>query len=309
MHLLKMIFAAALLLVAGCATTASGQSDKRIALTYDDAPLPDGPLLSGKERTEMLIHALAAAKVQAAFFVTTKNLASDDGEERIKAYAAAGHSLANHSHSHFWLRDVGPSAYLADIDVARGHLGRFANVRPWFRYPYLNESPDRESRDLVRRGLSKRGLRNGYVTVDTWDWALVDLVGQAKEQGRPIDMDALRDLYLEVELSAVETYDRIARDALGRSPAHVLLLHENDLAALFAPDLIAALRRRGWTIVSPDQAFADPIGKVEPDTLHTGRGRVAALAALRGGDPARLFDLYQDEELLERLFEERVIRR
>ena len=313
MHLLKRLFCVlallpALLVLAACGTVPLRQAEKRIALSYDDAPLPDGPLLTGRERTRRLIRALAAERVQAVFFVTTGNLTQPGGEERIRAYAAAGHLLANHSHGHKWLKEVGPEAYLADIDVAQRHLQRFANVRPWFRYPYLNEAPDRGSRDTVRKGLASRGLRNGYVTVDTWDWALVDLVRKAREQGRPIDMNALRDLYLQVELSAVETYDRIARETLGRSPAHVLLLHENDLAALFARDLIAALRQRGWTIVSPDEAFADPIATDEPDTLHLGRGRVSALAAARGGAPDQ-HDRYQDEKLLERLFEERVIRR
>lgn len=308
MHLLKWLLFPLLLIAGACTSMPDAQAPKRIALTYDDAPLPDGPLLSGRQRTDRLIAALAAEKVQAAFFVTTSNMDQPGGAERIRDYAGAGHLIANHSHSHPWLRDVGPSAYLADIDVARSKLQHFANLRPWFRYPYLNESPNRESRDAVRAGLTARGLRNGYVTVDTWDWALVDLVRKAKEQGRAIDMVALRDLYLEVELSGVEAYDRIARQAIGRSPAHVLLLHENDLAALFARDLIAALRSRGWTIVSPDEAFADPIAAGEPDTLHLGRGRVSALAAARGGAPDQ-HDLYQDEELLARLFEERVIRR
>lgn len=308
MHALKRLFFPLLLLAGACANMPDAPAPKRIALTYDDAPLPDGPLLRGRERTDKLIAALAAEKVQAAFFVTTRNMEQPGGEERVRAYARAGHLLANHSHSHPWLKDVGPSAYLADIDMAQSKLRHFANLRPWFRYPYLNESPNREIRDAVRAGLAARGLRNGYVTVDTWDWALVDLVGKAKAQGRAIDMAALRDLYLEVELSGVETYDRIARQALGRSPAHVLLLHENDLAALFARDLIAALKSRGWTIVSPDEAFADPIAAEEPDTIHLGRGRVSALAAARGGAPDQ-HDRYQDEALLARLFEERVIRR
>jgi peptidoglycan/xylan/chitin deacetylase (PgdA/CDA1 family) len=270
--------------------------------------LPDGPLLSGTERTRRLIAALAAEKVQGGFFVTTGNLANPGGEQRIRDLAAAGHLIANHSHSHPYLKDVGPAAYLADIDRAEAHLRRFGNRRPWFRYPYLNESPNAEYRDAVRAGLAQRGLRNGYVTVDTWDWALVELVRKAKADGRTVDMAALRDLYLEMELSAVDTYDRIARTSIGRSPAHVLLLHDNDLAALFARDLIQALRARGWEVVSPDVAFADPIAAREPDTLHLGRGRVSALAAVAGGAPDQ-HDRYQDQALLESLFEARVVRR
>jgi hypothetical protein len=200
------------------------------------------------------------------------------------------------------------AAYLADIDKASRRLARFSNVRPWFRYPFLNESPDVRRRDAVRKGLARRKLTNAYVTVDIWDWAIVDLARQAKQAGRDIDMDALRQMYLEVMLHAVDTYDRLALEALGRSPAHVLLAHENDLQALFIGDLVKALRARGWTIVSPDEAFADPIARVVPDTLHNGNGRVAALAAVRGFGSERLRDRFHDEKLLKQMFEQRVIR-
>ncbi len=53
---------------------------------------------------------------------------------------------------------------------------------------------------------------------------------------------------------------------IGRSPMHVMLMHETDLAALFLPDLVAALRARGWEIVTADAAFADPINRLFPDT-------------------------------------------
>jgi peptidoglycan/xylan/chitin deacetylase (PgdA/CDA1 family) len=283
---------------------------KRIALSFDDAPMAHGPLFSGRERTQRLIAALKTARVpQAAIFVTTEGLGRDEGKARIRAYAAAGHPIANHSHQHRRLKAIGPEAYLADIDKAEAELKRFPNRRPWFRFPYLNESPDVASRDAVRAGLKARGLANGYVTVDTWDWAIVRQMVLAKAAGNEIDLNALRDLYLEVMLSAVDTYDGVAREALGRSPAHVLLAHENDLQALFIGDLVAALRKRGWTIVTPDEAFADPIAKEAPDTLHTGNGRVAALAAVRGMPAARLRDRYHDEKLLAELFEQRVIRK
>ncbi len=309
MKLVRLLLALLLMPVAACSTVHAEEPQKQIAITFDDAPLPDGPLFSGAERARRLIAGLKAANVaQAAIFVTTGHIKRPEDEAGIRAYAAAGHVLANHSRSHPWLREVGPAAYLADIDTARAHLARFPNVRPWFRYPFLNESPNVASRDAVRAGLAARGLQNGYVTVDVWDWAIVSLVAEAKRSGKEIDMKALGDLYLEVMLSAVDTYDALARETLGRSPAHVLLAHENDLQALFIDDLVRALRKRGWKIISPDEAFTDPIASEVPDTLHNGNGRVAALAAVKGMDPSRLRDRYHDEKLLRSLFEQRVSR-
>jgi peptidoglycan/xylan/chitin deacetylase (PgdA/CDA1 family) len=310
MALIRLLLVFLLLPLAACSTVAAEPPEKRIAFTFDDAPLADGPLFDGPERTRRLIEALKAGGVnQAAIFVTTGNIKDAAGEARIRAYAKAGHVLANHSHSHRWLREVTPEAYLADIDTAERHLAPLPNVRPWFRYPYLNEAPDRAKRDAVRVGLEQRRLKNGYVTVDVWDWAIVNLVADAQKNGRKIDMDKLRLMYLDVVLGAIETYDRIAVDALGRSPAHTLLLHENDLAALYADDLAMELRKRGWKIVSPDEAFADPIARETPDTLYLGRGRVSALAAVKGKDPDTLFDRHQDEKVLKQMFEERGISR
>ncbi len=308
MLLLRLLLVLALAFAG--ATARADAPRKRIALTFDDAPISGGPLFDGPERTRRLIAALKGAGVRrAVFLVTTGHLRSRDDEARIRAYAAAGHLLGNHSQDHRRLSRIGADAYLADVDRARETLARFPNVRPWFRYPFLDEGRDAATRDAVRAGLKRRGLANGYVTVDTWDWALVDLVRKAKESGKAVDLDRLRTLYLEMMLSAVGTYDRLARETLGRSPAHVLLAHENDVEALFIGDLVRALKRRGWTIVAPDEAYADPIARQVPDTLRNGNGRVAALAAAKGVDPARLSDRYHDEALLARLFEERVVRR
>jgi hypothetical protein len=54
------------------------------------------------------------------------------------------------------------------------------------------------------------------------------------------------------------------------------LLHENDIAALYAADLVTAFRNAGWSIVSPDLAYDAPLP--EPETVYTMQGRVFALA-------------------------------
>nr|WP_281373788.1 polysaccharide deacetylase family protein [Parvularcula dongshanensis] len=270
-----------MLAACGQTTAETASADKRIAITYDDAPLPDGPHLTGAERGAALIEALAAAESgPVAVFVTTDGLADEpDGRERIEAYAAAGHLIANHSHTHPHLSEMTADAYLANLDEAERQLAGFENRRPWFRFPYLDEGgQDRAKRDAVRAGLAERGLMSGYVTVDTYDWHVQSRWDEAARAGRQADLDALREVYVAMVLDAAEHYDALSRARLGRAPAQVLLLHENDLAALFAGDMIAALRDAGWQIVSPDEAFADEIAENLPDGLFSGMGRVSALA-------------------------------
>jgi peptidoglycan-N-acetylglucosamine deacetylase len=259
---------AALLAIILVATNA--HAEKRIALSFDDVPRQKGAFLTPDDRTVKLIAALQKAKVkQAAFFINPGKLSDPDGaggEGRITAYVNAGHVIANHSFSHPKLGNTDTDAYLADIDTASAWLKDRDGNRPWFRFPYLDEGgDDKVKRDAIRAGLKARGLRNGYVTADGSDWHLETLTVEAMKASKPMDMDALKKLYVSVQMSAVEYHDVMAQRTLGRSPAHVILLHETDLAALFIEDFVAELRLNGWTIITADEAFADPIASAMPD--------------------------------------------
>ena len=287
-------------------------AEKRIALTFDDVPRAAGAFLTPDERTRQLISALDRAGVeQAAFFVTTGNLDRPDGaggEARIAAYVAAGHVIANHSHSHRWLHRTPAEDYIADLDRAAAWLAGRSGYRPWYRFPFLDEGrQERERREAVRAALRERGLANGYVTIDTYDWYLESLTREAAAQGKRMDRDALRDLYVEALVELAEFNDQRAVETLGRSPAHVILLHETDLAALFIADAVAALRERGWEIVTADEAYRDPIAAIEPDTPFLGSGRIAAIAHAAGRPVRELVSQWNEEEVLSRLFAERVL--
>lgn len=283
----------AMLMMLTMATPAVAQ--KRIALTFDDAPRARGPFLTPDERTERIIAGLRKAKVaQAAFFVVPGNLSAPDGaggERRIAAYVKAGHVIANHSFSHPALKSMTAEAYLADIDRASGWLMGRKGLRPWFRFPFLDEGgTDKAKRDAVRAGLAARKLSNGYVTVDGSDWNIEGLTAQARKTGEPIDMDALRDLYVETHVESAEFSDRLAKQALGRQPVQVMLLHETDLAAYWIADLVAALRKKGWEIVTADAAYRDPIAKAQPDTPSAQGNRLEAMAWEKGVPAPRWYD-------------------
>jgi hypothetical protein len=84
-----------------------------------------------------------------------------------------------------------------------------------------------------------------------------------------------------------------------------LLLHENDLAALFLDDLIRLLKDKGWKIISAEEAYNDPIAKEIPDVVFNGQGRVGAIAFARGRKPETLIQRSEDEKYLDELLRER----
>ena len=308
--LLLLILAA---IFAALAVASPAQAEgKRIALTFDDVPRGPGAFLTPDQRTEGILSGLAAAGVdQAAFFVTTGNLERPfgaGGEARIMMYTGAGHVIANHSHRHARLSQIPADEYLADVDRAAAWLRNRPNSRPWFRYPFLDSGrADKAKRDSVRAGLAARGLGHGYVTVDGADWNMEALTVAAREAGKSMDMAALRTLYVETMVGAAEYYDGLARRTLGRSPAHVLLLHETDLAALFIADLVAALRKAGWEIVTADEAYADPIARALPDTPSAQGTLIEALAWEKGLPAPRWYER-ENVEVANALFAQRVLK-
>lgn len=286
-------------------------AQKMIALSFDDVPRGRGAFFTPDERTRRIIVELKKAKApQAAFFVNPGAIGHGDGtggEARIAAYVAAGHVIANHGNSHKRLSTTDTAAYLADIDAAKVWLKDRAGYRPWFRFPFLDEGgKDKAKRDALRQGLAARGLRNGYVTAESSDWHLESLTRGAVLAGKKIDRTALGNLYVRWHVEAADFADAMMRRVTGRQPVQVMLLHETDLAALHIGDLVRALRKAGWTIVSADTAYADPIGQEMPD-VPVANGTLTEALAWAAGVPAPRWYRYNQVDLATAAFRDKVL--
>ena len=289
----------------------AAEAQKRIAFTFDDVPRGRGAFFTPDERTKRLIAGLHKAGVkQAAFYLVPGQIGHDDGiggEKRIAAYVAAGHVIADHSFTHPHLNELSVADYMANVDKAEAWLKGREGRRPWFRYPFLDEGGDDKTKvEAVRTALKARGLRNGYATVDGSDWNIESLTAEAVKAGKRMDMDALRKLYVETMVGAADFADQLARKTWGRQPAQVIVLHETDIAALYIADLGAALRKDGWTIITADEAYADPISKREPN-VPSANGTLVELAAWERGLPKPRWYERNDIDLANRLFNERVL--
>lgn len=286
-------------------------AQKMIALSFDDAPRGRGAFFTPDERTQRIIAELEDAKApQSVFFVNPGAIGQGDGvggEQRIAAYVAAGHVIANHSNTHPRLSTTDTVAYLADIDAAELWLKGRPGYRPWFRFPFLDEGgKDKAKRDALRAGLAQRGLRNGYVTAESSDWHLESLTRAAVRASKPIDRKALGDLYVTWHVEAADFADAMMQRVTGRQPVQVMLLHETDLAALYIGDLVRALRKAGWTVVSADTAYADPIGRAMPD-VPSAQGTLTEALAWQAGVPAPRWYRYNQTDLATALFRDKVL--
>lgn len=276
---------------------------KEIAFSFDDAPREITPYLPVSVRSNEIIFSLKKAGInQVVFFCNTKNF-DEEGKLRVQQYIEAGHLIGNHSHSHFSLDKTSVDDFWMDILAADRQLKLLKNFRPWFRFPYLHEGKTSEIRDSLRKKLKDFGYMNGYVTVDTYDWYVDRKLQEAKLKGKKIHLENLKKAYLKMIVEGVEFFNELAIKALKRSPRHMLLLHENDLNALFIQDLVSELRLKGWNFISPEEAYQDPINNIEPNTLYLGQGRVAALAKEQNVK-VPIWSKWEEEESIDKLLQE-----
>jgi len=124
-----------------------------VALTFDDGPDP--------EVTPRVLELLEAAGARATFFPVASRAV--EHPDLVRAVAAAGHRLGNHTWSHpagFWF--LPPAGVALEIDRAQEALAALGGVAPrWFRAPAGIRSPWLQPQ-LARRGMglvswSKRG--------------------------------------------------------------------------------------------------------------------------------------------------------
>jgi peptidoglycan/xylan/chitin deacetylase (PgdA/CDA1 family) len=233
--------------------------------------------------TQALLDGLKAAKVQAMFFPAGRIVDSPQGLPQVDAWSRAGHDVGNHTYSHrsFGSLRVSVEAFTEDLMRADELLSRTPRWQRRLRFPYLKEGESAEKRDALRAWMEAHGYRPAAVSIDTSDW-YYDERYAARGPRSAESVERFRRLYLHHLEQRARFYDELARQVLGRSPAHVMLLHTNRLNAEFIGDVVRMFRSKGWTIVPPAVAYRDPLYRTPTRSLPAGESIVWALARQAG---------------------------
>lgn len=250
-----------------------------LSLTFEDG-LDPRTQPQAAEWNQAVLQALQQVHLQAMLFPTGKVVDSAQGLALVRAWGEAGHAIGNHTYAHrnFNSPRVSLPDFSADVLAADALLRDMPGFRPRLRFPYLHEGESADKRDGLRDWLQLHGYERAPVSIDTSDAYYNQRFVAWRQQHAHADATRWRHAYLEHLWGRAQYYDGLARRLLGRHVPHVMRLHLNAINAAFLPQVIEMFQSRGWTFVSPLQAYEDPLYQHPVDTLPAGDGVLWALA-------------------------------
>lgn len=262
----------------------ASNSKPQLAITMDDPALTTAGGLSPMELNAKILGHLDRHKIKAALFVCGMRVDNADGHKLLETWNDAGHTLGNHTYSHWYLHSqkITLQAYCDDIARGESVASQHTRFRKIFRFPFFKEGDTVEKRDGVRKFLADRGYQQGRATIDASDWAIDDRLRKRLEQDPKADLAPYRQFYLDHLWERAQYYDDLALEVLGGHPPHTILVHHRLLNALFLGDVLAMFQNRGWELISAEEAYRDPVYALEPKILPAGESLIWALAKQSG---------------------------
>ncbi|MGA8762257.1 MAG: polysaccharide deacetylase family protein [Candidatus Sulfotelmatobacter sp.] len=248
---------------------------QKLAITMDDLP-QNGTLAPGMTRVEITRNTLAVLKkrhVPPVYgFVNAKKLeGSVDGAEALQLWAAA-EPVGNHTYSHMDLEQNTADAFERDLEQNEPTLELLA--RPgedwrWVRYPYLHEADTVEKRRAVRSYLKAHGYKIAQVTIDWEDYLWNPAYARCAAKNDAKSIEWLRSSYLSTASEFIDLGRAQARLIYGREINYVLLMHLGAFSSTILPDALDLLKKKGFKLVTLEEAESDPAYQEDPDAgLH-----------------------------------------
>src|SRR5258705_4787194 len=140
-----------------------------------------------------------------------------------------------------------------------------------YRLLFLDVDHDRKTRRAAEAFLVARGYHIAPVTLDAWDWMYAGVYEDAKKRGDTALQQQLTQSYLDYSNTMFAYSEQLVKQTIGYEPKQILLLHGNQLEADHIGELIALLRKRGYRLITLEDALGDQAYSL-PDTFVGSEG-------------------------------------
>ncbi|HTU41845.1 MAG TPA: polysaccharide deacetylase family protein [Candidatus Aquilonibacter sp.] len=249
-------------------------SAQKLAITFDDLP-SNGSLPPGVTQAQTTKDVLAILKKRHVppvygFINAHKLEGNPDGAEALKLWAAK-EPVGNHTYAHMDLEQNTADAFEREIaeDEPALELLDATNSWHWFRYPYLHEGDTVEKRRVIRSYLKAHGYRIAQVTLDWEDYLWNTAYARCAAKNDQTSIAWLRSSYLSTASEFLDLGREQSKLIFGRDINYVLLMHLGAFSSTILPDALDLLHKKGFQLVTLQEAEADPAYDTDPDVgLH-----------------------------------------
>jgi peptidoglycan/xylan/chitin deacetylase (PgdA/CDA1 family) len=204
-------------------------------------------------------------------FINAKKLEGNvDAAEALKLWAAQ-EPVGNHTYAHMDLEQNTPEAFEREIEEDEPALELLSQKEDWhwLRYPFLHEGDTVEKRRAVRAYLQAHGYRVAQVTLDWEDYMWNTAYARCVEKGDQKAIAWLRSSYLSTASEFLDLGRAQAKLIYGHDINYVLLLHLGAFSSTILPDALDLLKKKGFKLVTLEEAESDPAYNSDPDAaLH-----------------------------------------
>lgn len=138
----------------------------------------------------------------------------------------------------------------------------------YFSYPFLNTGPNPEIKAAFERFLKEHNYQITPVTIDSMDWLFGMVHDEAARRGDTETMRRVAEDYVPYMEKMLEFYEQLSVDVVGYEIPQVMMLTASPLLAERLDEMIAMMKKRGYSFVTLEQALQDKAYQL-PDT-YTG---------------------------------------
>jgi peptidoglycan/xylan/chitin deacetylase (PgdA/CDA1 family) len=247
---------------------AGAVAQRHVAVTIDDGPVTRffaHPSDWHRQHiVEGLLGALSRHRAPATVFVIGEDLeAHPQAVGLLRLWLEHGAEIGNHSYAHRPFDRLATPAFLDDIDRAgrllEALLAPAGRSIRYFRAPFLQDGRTAGRQIALARHLDRRGLRNAPATITLEDWRFNEAYEAAERAEDWAARFEVGQAYLRHAEETIDHFDALALAVVGRSIAHVLLVHANTINRDYLDEVLALLARRDFSFVSLDQVYRDPV--------------------------------------------------
>jgi peptidoglycan-N-acetylglucosamine deacetylase len=303
------IWLAVILFFAG-AVAADAAPQRKVAFTFDDLPGVGAGCDYGviERMNEKLIASIRKNAIPATALVVESNLCESQRHRIGRIYEmwlAAGVELGNHTFSHDNFNETPLEEYQRDVieneRTLRPLLARSGKKLRYFRYPYLRTGLELRKKRAFEAFLKRQGYINAPVTIDNDEWVYAAAYKTALARRDMKTATRVADDYVRYMDYAFDFYETLSRQVLGYEVPQILLLHVNQLNADHLDRLAAMARKRGYELISMEEALRDKayarvdnyVGPRGLSWLHRWAYDDKKKAPMHADPPAWVMELYR----------------